>query len=62
MLSYRYEALAARRYREFLWQERKEIWNNKLVSLSMRFLARSVVIMQQAGVIKRRPIERVNVE
>lgn len=62
MLSSRYEELAARRYRQFLWQERTEIWHGKLVSFAMRALTYGVAVMQQAGLTKRRTIERVSVE
>lgn len=57
-----YEALAARRYREFLWQERTEIWRDELFSLSMRALAHGVAVVQQVGLTKRRTIESVSVE
>jgi hypothetical protein len=61
-LTSNYEALAAKRYREFLWQERKEIWRDKLIAFSMRTLTYGVAVMQQAGLTKRRTIERVSVE
>jgi hypothetical protein len=57
-----YEALAARRYNEFLWQERKRLLSIRLFSLSMRALTRTAAVMQRVGLIRRRTPERVHVE
>ncbi|HEX6252737.1 MAG TPA: hypothetical protein VFZ55_00825 [Nitrososphaera sp.] len=57
-----YSAVAAKRYRQHLWQKRKESLIHGLVTLVLRILHALIRTLQQASIKKARRVEKVNVE
>jgi hypothetical protein len=57
-----FSELAAKRYRQYMWQKQKESWVQGLVSLVLRILHVLVRTLQQTGIKRVRKVEKVNVE
>jgi hypothetical protein len=58
----KYETLAAKRYRKYRWQERKESFAKSMAAIILQLLQAIIKILQQAGLTKRRTVEKVSVE
>jgi hypothetical protein len=58
----KYEELAARRFRQYKWDRRKFAFDQTLISLAFMVFQRSVPILQQTGLARRRSVEKVDVE
>ena len=56
------EELAARRYRQYQWQKRKESLARRLIEFILRVLKALVSALQGARIVKKRTVEKVNVE
>jgi len=52
----------AKHYRQHKWKKRKESLIQHLVALILRFLKEIVKSMQNMGLMKKRVVEKVNVE
>ncbi|MDP8889180.1 MAG: hypothetical protein M3M89_06090 [Thermoproteota archaeon] len=57
-----YSALAAKRYRQYMWQKQKESLMHGLVTLVLRILHSLIRTLQQAGIKKAQRVEKINVE
>jgi hypothetical protein len=57
-----YSELAAKHYRQYIWQKQKESWIHRLVALVLRILHALDRALQQASIKKARRVEKVNVE
>ena len=57
-----YSAVAAKRYRQHVWQKQKESLIHRLVTLVLRILHTLIRTLQQASIKKARRIEKINVE
>jgi hypothetical protein len=57
-----YSKLAAKRYRQYLWQEQKVSFIHGLAILVLRILEAFVRKLQEAGITKTRRVQKVNVE
>jgi hypothetical protein len=57
-----YSALAAKRYRQHIWQKQKESLIQGLVTLVLRILHALIRTLQQASIKKARRVEKINVE
>jgi hypothetical protein len=57
-----YSKLAAKRYRQYLWQEQKVSFIHRLAILVLRILEAFVRKLQEAGITKTRRVQKVNVE
>ncbi|MGI0016869.1 MAG: hypothetical protein ACREBU_25895 [Nitrososphaera sp.] len=58
----RYEVLAARRYKWYTWQKRRESIDSNLFMLLIRFLRDLFKVLQVVRLTTRRKIESVDVE
>lgn len=56
------EELAARRYRQYRWQKRKESFAKRMIDFILRVLKALVEALQNARIVKKRVVEKVNVE
>jgi hypothetical protein len=56
-----YSAVAAKRYRQHMWQKQKESLIHRLVTLVLRILHTLIRTLQQASIKKARRIEKINV-
>jgi hypothetical protein len=57
-----YSKLAAKRYRQYLWQEQKVSFIHRLAILVLRILEAFVRKLQEAGITKTRRVQKINVE
>lgn len=57
-----YSSFAAKRYRQHKWEKRKESLMQQVAALILRLLQAIVKTLQDAGLIKRRAVEKVVVE
>jgi hypothetical protein len=57
-----YSAIAARRYRQHMWQKQRESWIKGLLTVVLRFLHALIRMLQQATIKKARRVEKINVE
>jgi hypothetical protein len=57
-----YSKLAAKRYRQYLWQKQKESFIHQLATLLLHILETLVRMLQDAGITKTRRVQKVNVE
>ena len=58
----KYSELAAKHYRQYMWQKQKESWIHGLITLVLRILHALDKTLQQASIKKARRVEKVNVE
>jgi hypothetical protein len=54
--------LAARRYRRYKWEKRKAAFEKKVMALSFTVFQQAVPLLEQAGIARRRTVEKVSVE
>jgi hypothetical protein len=57
-----YSKLAAKRYRQYLWQEQKESFIHRLATLLLHILEALVRMLQNAGITRTPRVQKVNVE
>ncbi|HEX2558381.1 MAG TPA: hypothetical protein VHK86_08675 [Nitrososphaera sp.] len=57
-----YSNFAAKRYRQHKWEKRKESLMQQIAAIILRLLQAIVKTLQDAGVMKRRAVEKVAVE
>jgi hypothetical protein len=57
-----YQELAARRYREYQWQKRKDQVNLEIVAIAVDLGRRIFPLMKKFGLVDNRPIENIKVE
>jgi hypothetical protein len=57
-----YSAIAAKRYRQHMWQKQKESLIHRLVTLVLRILHALITTLPEASIKKARRIEKINVE
>jgi hypothetical protein len=57
-----YSAIAAKRYRQHMWQKQKESLIHGLVTLVLRILHALITTLPEASIKKARRIEKINVE
>jgi len=58
----RYDALAARRYKKYKWQQRRQSIRKKMLSWIFQIFRAVIIAMQKAGIIRTSNIETVTVE
>jgi hypothetical protein len=57
-----YSSLAAKRYREHIWQKQKESWIQGLLTVVLHIWRAIIRMLQQASIKKGRRVEKINVE
>ncbi len=57
-----YSKLAGRRYRQYVWQEKKESLKSQMLGLLMRILQALLKMFQRTGIIKRTRVQTISVE
>lgn len=57
-----YSALAARRFLQYRLRKRQESLERRAAGLAVAVFERAVPAFQQAGLVKRRNVEKVDVE
>jgi hypothetical protein len=62
LLLSKYEELAARRFRQYKWEKRIGALEGQLLALAVKVFQKSMPILEQAGLSKRRAVEKVRVE
>jgi len=58
----KYSSLAARRYRQYEWQKRKEFAKKKIISYLFKLFQAIVKALQKIRVLRRRNVETIIVE
>jgi hypothetical protein len=57
-----YKALAERRFRQYKWEKRKAVLEKAFIAAALRLFENTVPVLQNTGVVKRRAVERIDVE
>jgi hypothetical protein len=57
-----YEELAARRFRQYKWERRKAEFDQAAAAVVIRLFETVVPVLQQTGLVRKRPVENVTVE
>lgn len=58
----RYEELAARRFRQYMWESRMAAFDKMMVRLMLRTFKYVVPVLEQSGLTRRQAVEKIKVE
>ena len=57
-----YERLAAARFRQYKWAQRKAAFDNSAIAVILQLMQHAGPLLVQTGIAKRKNIEKVTVE
>jgi hypothetical protein len=57
-----YRELAARRFRQYKWERRKVAFEKKMMTMTLSVFQQTVPLLEQAGLTRKRTVEKVSVE
>ena len=58
----RYEELAARRFRQYMWESRKDAFEMMMVRFMLKTFKYVAPVLEQSGLTRRRAVEKIKVE